>query len=95
MAQAFRITLRRSGAPALRVVVGRSVAKRAVVRNTLRRQVREWFRQHRIAPSNVAITVYVFPSVLQHTRRERYRLLAHHAAAIGRGSGRAGPHRRL
>lgn len=93
MAPAFRVTLRRSNAPALRVVVGRSVAKRAVVRNTLRRQVREWFRQHEIAPPNAAITVYVLPSVLQHTRRERSRLLAHHAAAIGGGCGRVGAHR--
>ena len=93
MAQAFRITLRRSNAPALRIVVGRSVAKRAVVRNTLRRQVREWFRQRKIAPPNAAITVYVLPSILQHTRRERSQLLAHHAAAISRGCGRAGAHR--
>lgn len=76
-------------------MVGRSVAKRAVVRNTLRRQVREWFRQKRFAPPQSILTVYVLPSALQRSRHERSRLLERHAAAIARGSVRARPHRRL
>ncbi|MBI2624060.1 ribonuclease P protein component [Candidatus Parcubacteria bacterium] len=73
---AFRVTLKRSPADMVRVVVGRRVSKKAAVRNEIRRQVREWCRQQGALPRQTAVTIYVSPSILQYSRPQRYRLLA-------------------
>ncbi|MBI3305461.1 ribonuclease P protein component [Candidatus Parcubacteria bacterium] len=77
----------RSGEPDgqwLRIVVPKSVHKRAVRRNMLRRQVREWVRR-RLGPGGAParLTIRISKEALSLSRQSRYDLLAEQFAKIG------------
>ncbi|MBI4385476.1 ribonuclease P protein component [Candidatus Parcubacteria bacterium] len=68
----------------LHVVVPKSVHKRAVRRNTLRRQIRAWVRR-RVGRAGVParLTIRISQEALSLSRQARYDLLAEQFAKLG------------